>query len=416
MGLQYHIDSPAHLELPSQYLRMRGWAFVPDARLQGVRLFNGKYALNGAYGLARPDVAAARRDAPGIDTGFELAGRMPAGSLTTRLEFRDDTGRWHCSPDLQIKAPRWVWPRWIHGGNSSELLAFQMAAHATHPPHPITPEKFSISVDKTSLPRLSIVTPSFQQRDFLNETILSVLTQPGVSLDYSIQDGGSSDGSAELIQSYSSRLTAWLSKPDGGQADAIARGFENLPAEENGIMAWINSDDFYLPGALSHVATFFARNPTVDVIYGHRLLVDENSQEIGRWFLPPHDGQVLRLYDFVPQETLFWRRRIWNKVQGLDRSLRFAMDWDLLLRFQSAGAKIVRLPRFLAAFRVHPAQKTSAQMHTVGQEEIDRLRRRSFGRDLSSKEIEYDPRLKAYLRKSALLEFANKFGFRGSPG
>ncbi|MFM1813546.1 MAG: Hyaluronan synthase [Pseudomonadota bacterium] len=87
--------------------------------------------------------------------------------------------------------------------------------------------------------------------------------------------------------------------------------------------------------------------------------------------------------DFVPQETLFWRRRIWDKVGGIDPSFRFAMDWDLLLRFQAAGAKIVRVPYFLACFRIHSAQKTSAQMHSVGQNEIDRLRERTFGRRIS---------------------------------
>ena len=102
-------------------------------------------------------------------------------------------------------------------------------------------------------------------------------------------------------------------------------------------MAWINSDDFYLPGALAFVADYFAWHPDVDVLYGHRVLVDEQSREIGRWFLPKHDPEVLRLNDFVPQETLFWRRRIWDRVGGIDPSYKFALDWDLLLRFQAAG-------------------------------------------------------------------------------
>ncbi len=122
-------------------------------------------------------------------------------------------------------------------------------------------------------------------------------------------------------------------------------------------MSWINSDDFYLPSALTFVADFFARHPRVDVIYGHRIVVDEQSREIARWFLPKHDPAVLRLNDFVPQETMFWRRRIWDKVGGIDPSFKFAMDWDLLLRFQAAEAKIVRVPYFLACFRIHAAQK-----------------------------------------------------------
>lgn len=177
-------------------------------------------------------------------------------------------------------------------------------------------------------------------------------------------------------------------------------------------MAWINSDDFYLPGALRFVVDYFARHHEVDVLYGHRVLVDENSQEIGRWFLPRHDAEVLRLNDFVPQETLFWRRRLWDKVGGIDPSLKFALDWDLLLRFQAAGARIVRVPYFLACFRIHAAQKTSAQIQSIGQAEIDRLRERTFGRPIPSSELESNPRLIRFLRKSALIELLWKFGIR----
>jgi hypothetical protein len=157
---------------------------------------------------------------------------------------------------------------------------------------------------------------------------------------------------------------------------------------------------------------YFARNPDVDAIYGHRVLVDENSQEIGRWFLPPHDPEVLRLNDFVPQETLFWRRRIWDKVGGLDKTFKFAMDWDLLLRFQEAGARIVRVPYFLGCFRVHAAQKTSASMHDLGQSEITLLRERTFGRPFPPQDLEQNPRLLRYLRQSAWIEFLWKLGIR----
>ena len=177
-------------------------------------------------------------------------------------------------------------------------------------------------------------------------------------------------------------------------------------------MAWINSDDTYQPGALAYVAGYFARHPDVDVVYGNRILVDENSQEIGRWFLPKHDDAVLRLNDFVPQETLFWRRRVWDQVGGIDPSFKFALDWDLLLRFQAAGAKIVRVPYFLACFRVHAAQKTSAQMHDVGQREISLLRDRTQGRPFPPQELEQNPRLLSYLRRSAFIEWLWKLGLR----
>ena len=225
-------------------------------------------------------------------------------------------------------------------------------------------------------------------------------------------DGGRSteDGISSLPESP--RLVAWASAPDAGQADAIAKGFAKTSGGPDDVMAWINSDDYYQPGALAYVADYFAWHPEVDVIYGHRIVVDEESREIARWFLPKHDPEVLRLNDFVPQETMFWRRRIWDRVGGIDASFKFAMDWDLLLRFQAAGAKIVRVPYFLACFRVHAAQKTSAQMQSIGQLEINHLRERAQGRVIAPEELERNPRLLRYLRRSAFIEWLWKLGIR----
>ena len=197
-------------------------------------------------------------------------------------------------------------------------------------------------------------------------------------LELIVQDGGSNDQTLDIVNKYNGRLTRWSSEPDSGQSDAINRGFARTDGE---IMAWINSDDLLLPGSLNFVAAFFASNPEIDVLYGNRLIVDEEDREIGRWILPGHDGEVLSWVDFIPQETLFWRRRIWERVGAhVDGSLRFAMDWDLLLRFRKAGALFAHLPHFLGAFRVHGLQKTSSEMHTVGKVEMERLRLRELGR------------------------------------
>ena len=99
----------------------------------------------------------------------------------------------------------------------------------------------------------------------------------------------------------------------------------------------------------------------MDVVYGHRLMIDQTDGQIGAWVLPPHSDLALTLADFVPQETLFWRRRIWDEAGGfVDPRFGYALDWDLLLRFRDAGAKMVRFPRFLGAFRIHAEQKTTA--------------------------------------------------------
>jgi GT2 family glycosyltransferase len=145
-------------------------------------------------------------------------------------------------------------------------------------------------------------------------------------------------------------------------------------------MCWLNSDDLLLPGTLEIVSKVFQENPSADVVYGNRLQIDVNDKEIGRWILPGHDDRVLSWADYIPQETLFWRRRIWEKAGGqIDESFSFAMDWDLLIRFRQAGAKFVHIPRFLGAFRIHEQQKTLSSMDDVGEREMKRIRERALG-------------------------------------
>ncbi|MET4632224.1 glycosyltransferase involved in cell wall biosynthesis [Kaistia defluvii] len=232
--------------------------------------------------------------------------------------------------------------------------------------------------------RISIVTPSYNQGQFVERTLESVLGQGYPQLEYVLQDGGSTDMTADVALRYVERLSRYESAKDNGQTHAINLGFRGTSGE---VMAYLNSDDLLLPGSLAHVAAYFTNNPDVDVVYGDRILIDENDDEIGRWVLPAHDARALRLADYVPQETLFWRRRIWDQVGGLDESFRFAMDWDLLLRFQEAGAKIVHLPRFMGAFRIHLHQKTSTELDNRGAEEMARLRLRSLGMEMTAKEI-----------------------------
>ncbi len=244
------------------------------------------------------------------------------------------------------------------------------------------------------LPAIVIVTPSYNQDKFLESTILSVLNQNYPRLRYRVQDGGSKDRSVEIVQRYADRLAGWHSGKDRGQSDAIRQGFDALPGDDNDIMAWLNSDDFIAPRVLRFVAEYFVRHPHVDVIYGHRIIIDDHDREVGRWIMPPHDRRSLEWIDYVPQETLFFRRRIWNAVGGLDPTFQFALDWDLIARFQQAGARIVRLPYFLGCFRVHTEQKTSAHIHTTGHEEMNRIRSRIHGPHPDPTRIEH------YARKS----------------
>jgi len=438
--IHYHIDEPRDWErLPRSFL-LRGWCFASShGPIRGLRLRIQDLCIYGAIGKSRPDVKSAFPDAPDNFTGFEVQAVFPSGRQNLAIEVRLDDGSWQLLLSHQAMITRRSWPFWLGGGNWAELIFSQFPCQMQHPPRELTPEKFPSPDSKPARwPKFSVITPSLQQAPFLGETMRGVLKQTSVNCEYVIKDGGSTDGSLDLIRkldqewrespdasegqngerdshrspSTTPRLISWASEPDAGQADAIARGFTKTSGGPDDVMAWINSDDFYLPGAFAFVADFFASHPTVDVIYGHRLLVDESSREIGRWFLPKHDDEVLRLYDFVPQETMFWRRRIWNKVVGIDSSCHFAMDWDLLLRFQAAGANIVRVPYFLACFRLHPTQKTAAAMDTIGQQEIDALRLRTHQRHIPPAEIEAHPKLLSHLRRSSWIRFLWRLGIR----
>lgn len=451
-SIAWHVESPATEDpVQSTGISCRGWAYAHDTggiRLVGIRFKHANSTIEGVYGFARPDVQAAHPDAPTGNVGWEIRTLLPAGRHSLGLEFQLATGDWLHVADISVRmSPPWL-PQWSPWTDPAELLRFQFPAHAAHSPRPLRPEHFTHpSQCLPALPRMAIVTPSYNQGWCLGVCMDSVLAHgrgiegkgirdegepgehsptsksppsfpenpnkvPPIEIDYIVQDGGSTDGSAELIGARASRLAAWESAPDGGQSHAIAKGFAKTSGKPTDLMAWINSDDFYMPGALRFVAEYFARHPEVDVVYGHRVVVDREGQEIARWYLPKHDPEVLRLNDFVPQETLFWRRRIWDKVGGLDTSFQFAMDWDLLLRFQAAGAKIVRLPYFLACFRVHPQQKTSALISTQGQAEIDALRRRTFGREITPDDLLKGKTLQRYLRRSAWIEQLWKWSIR----
>ncbi len=268
---------------------------------------------------------------------------------------------------------------------------------------------------EAALPPLAIVTPSYGQEKFIERTLRSVLDQKYPRLAYVVQDGGSKDGSAAIIARHAASLSHWESVKDNGQADAIRRGFAHLfatdlsPSSDMGgtpmprgtgvppvnlsttgmrpsatlgpdtIMAWLNSDDLLAPGALRFVAEYFATHPEVDVLYGHRIIIDDDDRDVGRWIMPRHNPKTLEWIDYVPQETLFWRKRAWDRAGGIDPSFQFALDWDLLARFHQAGCRLVRVPYFLGAFRVHAGQKTSHAIHTTGADEMRRIRTRFHG-------------------------------------
>ena len=263
--------------------------------------------------------------------------------------------------------------------NDNTFLDYLLPGCARFKPHyapqPLTGNPLDSTEDK--LPCISIVIPSFNQAAFLEQAILSVLEQQYQPLELIVVDGGSSDGSLAILQQYSAHLNWWTSEPDRGQAHAINKGF----AQSNGsLMAWLNSDDLLLPGALQRVAQAFRGDPQLDIVYGHRIIIDSEGSDIGKWIMPRHSNAILSFADYIPQETMFWRRSLWLSVGAeLNETFDFALDWDLLLRFRDSGANFHRLGAFLGAFRRHQAQKTISKISSLGFQEMERLRRQYAG-------------------------------------
>ncbi len=267
--------------------------------------------------------------------------------------------------DLLRKATRFLQPGFTNYGKQYEPRNIPELKQFQKPELPSTP------------PSISIVVPSLNQADYLESSIKSLLDQGYPNLELIVVDGGSNDGCLEIIRKYSSRISWWCCVSDKGQVQALNKGFARSKGR---IMGWLNADDMHLPYTLATVADFFESNPEIDVVYGHRILIDENGDEIGRWIMPPHENGILERTDAVPQETMFWRRRTWNIAGGrLDESYGFAMDWGLLLKFKDSGARMKRLPCFLGMFRIHGGQKSSPSRNRIGNEEMQRIRKRRLG-------------------------------------
>ena len=207
----------------------------------------------------------------------------------------------------------------------------------------------------TKLPLVSIVTPSFNQAKFLEATIQSVLGQDYPALEYIVIDGASEDGSVEIIRKYAPEMAYWVSEPDQGQTEAINKGFAQAKGE---IIAYLNSDDTYLPFAVSRAVEILQDNPQIGLVYGDANFIDENDNIIGRFPSKQTDYRRLRQgYVHVSQQAAFWRADLWRQVGPLDQSLYFAMDYDLWVRL-AAVSGVRYYPETWANFRLHGGSKS----------------------------------------------------------
>ncbi len=221
-------------------------------------------------------------------------------------------------------------------------------------------------INDASALKISVVTPSYQQAGFLEETIRSVLLQGYANLEYIIIDGGSTDGSVEIIRKYEKYLAYWVSERDCGAADAIAKGFRQ---SGGAVMGWLNSDDTYCPGALTTVASAFQSTPNMDVVYGNTYWVDEHGGVRAEKRQTPFckSGYLYGGAD-LQQPATFWKREMYEKSGGLDQTFRAAFDTDLFFRFVESGAHFRYVPEFLAHFRVHSQQISDVLLETCRKE------------------------------------------------
>jgi glycosyltransferase involved in cell wall biosynthesis len=232
-------------------------------------------------------------------------------------------------------------------------------------------------------PLISVVTPSYNQGKFLERTILSVLNQNYPDIEYIIIDGGSTDNSIEIIKKYEKYLSYWVSEPDKGQADAINKGFSKATGD---ILAWINSDDMYLPNAFHIAAETFIRNQDASIVYGDYIKVNEEDRCVALRRQPSFDYRTcLYAYLTVMQPASFFSRKAFLNTGGLDISFNYALDFDIILSLAKQG-RVVHIREYLAAFRLHSSSK-SVSARKKFRPECIRIRIKNLGRRRTRREL-----------------------------
>jgi glycosyltransferase involved in cell wall biosynthesis len=218
--------------------------------------------------------------------------------------------------------------------------------------------------------RFSVVTPSYNQAPFIERTLQSVLDQDVDNLEYVVCDGGSTDGTVEILQRYGDRVR-WVSERDDGQAAAVNKA---LAMTSGDIIGWLNSDDIYYPGALQYVLEFFDAHPDVDVLYGDANHIDDQDRILEPYYTEDWDYQRFKEVCYVCQPAVFFRRRVVDRFGALDASLRYCMDYEYWLRV-GGRTPFVRVPRLLAGSRLYDTNKTLGSRIAVHAEINDMLRR-----------------------------------------
>lgn len=233
-------------------------------------------------------------------------------------------------------------------------------------------------IDKN--PKVSIVSPSYNQSKYLGKTIRSVLNQSYQNIEYIVIDGGSTDNSVDIIKNYANKLAYWQSKPDQGPADACNKGFQHATGD---ILGYLNSDDVLMPKAIETLVNAMTEKANVDVIYGDAFIIDERGEVQRKLISPSHFNPYL--YSLggwgIAQQATLWKHEIFELVGGFNRDNRTCWDGEFWVDAVLSGAKFKHVPQFLAGFRYHPDSiSKSGRLESEYRRDRERIFQKVFGR------------------------------------
>ena len=219
-------------------------------------------------------------------------------------------------------------------------------------------------------PKISVIVPSYNQGKFLGLTLKSIVRQEYPNLELIVMDGGSTDESIKIIKSYESHITYWQSQKDEGQTSALIDGFRHSSGD---IQCWLNSDDLHFYYTLHEVASYLRKNPLVDAVFGDTVWINEAGAELRKQREIRFNRFIwMYTYNYIPGMSMFWRRKIYENVGGLDQSFSLAMDGDLWIRMSKVG-RINHVRRFWSKMRYYPEQK-NVRLRARSDEEDLRIR------------------------------------------